>query len=98
MKRRCGWIPLALQTPERVVWARNNAATTVCPKAFITAQSMTWLEEYLVRRKLGQRGIEGMGAREVEAFVILEHELAELNGGVSAGRLGGDTARRRKNA
>jgi hypothetical protein len=59
---------------------------------------MTWLEEYLVRRKLGQRGIEGMGAREVEAFVILEHELAELNGGVSAGRLGGDTARRRKNA
>jgi hypothetical protein len=51
-------------------------ATTVCPKSFITAQSMAWLEEYLVRRKLGQRGIERLGAREVEAFLILEHELA----------------------
>jgi len=37
---------------------------------------MTWLEEYLVRRKLGQRGIDRLGAREVEAFLILEHELA----------------------
>jgi hypothetical protein len=38
---------------------------------------MAWLEEYLVRRKLGQKGIDGLGAREVEAFLILEHELAE---------------------
>ena len=51
-------------------------ATTVCPKSFITAQSLAWVEEYLVRRKLGQKGIEGLGAREVEAFLILEHELA----------------------
>jgi hypothetical protein len=81
MKRRCGWIPQALAAPERVVWARNNAATTVCPKSFITAQSMAWLEEYLVRRKLGQRGIEGLGARAVEAFLVLEQELAEAAGG-----------------
>lgn len=38
---------------------------------------MAWLEEYLVRRKFGQRGIEGLSAREVEAFLILEHEIAE---------------------
>jgi hypothetical protein len=86
MRRRCGWIPRALATPERVVWARNNASTTVCPKSFIAAQSMAWLEEYLVRRKLGQRGIDGLGAREVEAFVTLEHELAQLNGGAGARR------------
>jgi hypothetical protein len=47
---------------------------------------MAWLEEYLVRRKLGQRGIDGLGAREVEAFVTLEHELAQLNGGAGARR------------
>jgi hypothetical protein len=81
MKRRCGWIPRALETPERVVWARNTAATTVCPKSYVTAQSMAWLEEYLVRRKLGQQGIDGLGAREVEAFLILEHELVEIDGG-----------------
>jgi len=83
-KRRCGWIARALETPERVVWARNNAATTICPRSFITAQSMAWLEEYLVRRKLGQRGIDGLGAREVEAFLILEHELTQANGGTTA--------------
>jgi hypothetical protein len=81
IRRRCGWIPRALATPERIVWARNSAATTVCPKSFVSAQSMAWLEEYLVRRKFGQRGIEGLGAREVEAFLILEHELAEASGG-----------------
>jgi hypothetical protein len=42
---------------------------------------MAWVEEYLVRRKLGQRGIEGLGAREVEAFLILEHELGAASGG-----------------
>jgi len=68
------------------VWARNGAATTICPKSFITAQSMAWLETYLVRRKLGHRGIEGLEAREVEAFLILEHELNELNAGAGAGR------------
>jgi hypothetical protein len=59
-----------------VIWARTNVAVMVCPKSFITAQSLAWVEEYLVRRKLGQKGIEGLGAREVEAFLILEHELA----------------------
>ena len=69
-------MPRAVETPPRVVWARNGVATTVCPKSFITARSMAWLEEYLVRRKLGQRGTEGLDARQVEAFLILEHELA----------------------
>jgi hypothetical protein len=56
---------------------------------------MAWIEEYLVRRKLGQRGIDGLGAREVEAF-LLEHEIAEAE--VSRGakrRDGGTTARGR---
>lgn len=97
-KRRCGWIPRALETPERVVWARNDTATTVCPKSFITAQSMTWIEEYLVRRKLGQRGIYGLGAREVEAFLILEHELSKVIGGLSAAGQNSGPARRGRNA
>jgi len=89
-------MPRALETPERIVWARNSAATTVCPTSFVTAQSMAWLEEYLVRRKLGQKGIDGLGAREVEAFLILEHELTEMNGGPSTeGQISGPAPRRR---
>ena len=85
-KRRCGWIPRALETPPRVIWAKNSVATMVCPKSFITAQSLAWVEEYLVRRKLGQLGIEGLGAREVEAFLILEHELARAQEPARAAR------------
>jgi hypothetical protein len=96
MKRRCGWIPQALETPERLVWARNGAGTTVCPKSYISAQSMAWLEEYLVRRKFGHRGIDGLSAREVEAFLILEHELAE-HGGCSPERQDSGPAPRRRN-
>lgn len=91
-------MPQALETPERVVWARNTAATTVCPKSYITAQSMAWLEEYLVRRKLGEAGLDGLGAREVEAFVIMEHELTQANGSPSTGNLNSTVAPRRRHA
>jgi hypothetical protein len=57
---------------------------------------MAWLEEYLVRRKLGQKGIGGLGAREVEAFLILEHELTEMSGGPSTGgQISGPAPRKR---
>ena len=56
------------------MWARKRAASVECPKSFITAQSMAWVEEFLVRRRLGGREPDGMGAREVEAFLILEQE------------------------
>jgi hypothetical protein len=59
---------------------------------------MAWLEEYLVRRKLGQRGIDDLGAREVEAFLILEHELAEANAGSGTGRQNSGPAPRVRNA
>jgi len=59
---------------------------------------MAWIEEYLVRRKLGQQGIDGLAAREVEAFLILEHELGEANGGLRAGGQNSGRALRVKNA
>jgi len=38
---------------------------------------MAWIEEYLVRRKIGQLSIDALEARQVEAFLILEQELAK---------------------
>jgi len=35
---------------------------------------MAWLEEFLVRRRLGQKWPEAIGARDAEAFLILETE------------------------
>ena len=57
-----------------MVWARKGVATCTCPKSFITAQSLVWLEEFAVRRKLRQSWPDQLGAREAEAFLILESE------------------------
>lgn len=63
-------------SPERVVWARKRVATTKCPKSFVTAESLTWVEEFLVRRRLGRWEPGEWGARDAEAFLILEQEMA----------------------
>jgi len=63
-----------------VVWARDGHAIAVCPKSYITSQSVAWVEEYLVRRRLEHKGIDGLGARKVEAFLILENELNKFEG------------------
>jgi hypothetical protein len=74
VKRRCGWLRPVDTAGQRVVWARKQAATNTCPKSYITVQSIAWLEEFVVRRKLGQSWPENLGAREAEAFLILESE------------------------
>ena len=81
MKRRCGWIPAARETPAKAVWARKRVATDLCPKSLVTAQSLAWLEQFYVWCKLGVRDTSHMSAREVEAFLILGQELlAEQDG------------------
>jgi hypothetical protein len=77
MTRRCGWIPAALQTPAKAVWARKRVSTDQCPKSIISAQSLTWIEQFYVWRKLGPSYPGELSAREVEAFLILEHEAQE---------------------
>jgi hypothetical protein len=75
MKRRCGWLTAALTTPARPIWTRKRISTDRCPKSVVSAQSLTWLEEFFVWRKLrGEFDIDAE-ARKVEAFLILEAEL-----------------------
>jgi len=76
MKRRCGWLPAALATPPRTVWARKNVSTQICPKSYQSADSITWLEEFLVWKRLGSRRLEDLTARQTQAFLLLEGELA----------------------
>src|SRR5437867_11184211 len=77
-KRRCGWIPAALDTQAHVVWSRKHVAVDVCPRSLVSGQSLTWLEEFLVMRKLRQQLPPEVPARKLEAFLILEEEyLAE---------------------
>ena len=65
-----------------VVWARKDVMLRTCPKSYITSDSETLVEEFLVRRKLRSIEFGQLDARHVEAFVILEQALtSEINDG-----------------
>jgi hypothetical protein len=50
-------------------------AVNSCPKSYITAQSQTLVEEFLVLRQIGGLRAAELSAKQVEAFAILENEL-----------------------
>jgi hypothetical protein len=59
------------------VWARKTASTKECPRSYITAESVEWLEAFHVRRRLGYPDAERLTARQAEAMLALERELSE---------------------
>ena len=70
-------MPAALETPEKVVWARRRVSTDQCPTSLISAQILTWIEQFYVWRRLGPSYPGELSAREIEAFLILEKEAQE---------------------
>ena len=59
-------------------------ALETCPKSYITADSEAMVEDFFVRRRLGGIRLAELGARQVEAFLILEQALiAETREGQS---------------
>jgi hypothetical protein len=75
-KRRCGWISEERRGPARLVWARRNVRLTDCPRPAITPESEEWLERYQVGRVFGFGDLSSMPARMVDAFCVLEKEVA----------------------
>ena len=75
IKRRCGWVPAVRQTAPHVVWARGAIATDECPTSLITGQSIGWVEEFIVWRRLRPSLPCDLNARQAEAFLILEEQL-----------------------
>jgi hypothetical protein len=59
-----------------VVWARRRVSTDVCPKSLITAQSIGWMEEFFVWKRLRLGLAFELNARQAEAFLVLEEQLA----------------------
>lgn len=69
-------MPAARATRPRVVWARGKVGTEECPKSVITGASLAWLEGFHAWKRLGGRPVEAMSARQAQAFLLLERELA----------------------
>ena len=76
MRRRCGWLSEAAAQPEKVIWARHDARSTQCPTSFISAESLAWIERYQAGRVFGFGDVMELPARTVDAFCVLELELA----------------------
>jgi hypothetical protein len=85
--RRCGWLGYVDEPNGPPVWARKNVTLHTCPKSFVTSESQALVEEFLVRRRLGVIDIRDLGAKQVEAFALLERALtAEVRDGQQNGR------------
>lgn len=59
------------------MWVRGGVSTLECPKSFVTAESIGWLEEFQIWKRLGYPNVTEMTARQVEAMLVLEAELME---------------------
>jgi hypothetical protein len=57
-----------------VVWARARVGVDECPKSFVRAESLEFVEKFLIWKFSGG-GVEDRTAREVEAFLTLEEEM-----------------------
>jgi len=64
------------------VWGRRHIHVDECPKPLMTGESLSLLEEFFVRRRLGIADSLDLEARKVEAFLILRDlmEKEERNG------------------
>ena len=75
VRRRCGWLTRQRE-PEKVIWARRGARTTECPRSYITPESLALMERYQAGRVFGFGDVLTLGARVVDAFSVLELEIA----------------------
>src|SRR5207248_1325161 len=74
-KRRCGFLAEAQRGEAQIVWGRKRAQTEECPKSFVTGESLAWIEEFFVRRRLETEDLIELDARTVDAFLILRDEM-----------------------
>jgi hypothetical protein len=81
-RRRCGRLGFEEDPVGPPVWARRGVCLGTCPKSYISVESESLVEEYLVRRRFGDVRAMELSARQAEAFAILENELsAEIRHG-----------------
>jgi hypothetical protein len=75
-KRRCGFLAGFEEGSARAIWARKRVTATSCPKSSITPESLSWIEKFYAWKLAGGMDYRTMSARQVDAFSVLERELA----------------------
>jgi hypothetical protein len=65
--------------PVTRVWSGGGVALTECPRSAVTGASWSWLEAYGAYRAGGQVALDGMPAKDAEAWLVLEQERGREN-------------------
>lgn len=76
-RRRCRWLKPKEDESGPPVWGRREVVLWTCPNSFVTGESQSLVEEFLLRRRLGNINLTELTARQVEAFAMLEREFLE---------------------
>jgi hypothetical protein len=76
-KRNCAWSEVQPPPSQRAVWARGDVLTTQCPKSIITAESLSFLDEFQAWKQLGSWDPSRLNAKSADALMILEEAWKE---------------------
>ena len=79
MKRRCGFLAEEKRGPKKLVWVRGRVSSEECPKSLVTPQSLEWIERFLAWRYSGGGELNGLPAKDADAFLVLENVWREAN-------------------
>jgi len=64
------------------VWGRKHVLVNECPKFYVSSESVAFVEDFSFRRRFEQINPAHLTARQADAFMVLELELArELQDG-----------------
>ncbi len=72
--RRCAWIGAKEKTPARLVWARGKNVAFHCPKSIITAQSLSFIQQFLYWKGCGV-DLWSLDAKSADAILLLQDEF-----------------------
>jgi hypothetical protein len=75
--RRCGFLIPQEPDARTPVWIRKDLVLFECPKSYVSAKSLGYLESYAVWKRHGGSYASERDARETDAFVVLAKELEE---------------------
>ena len=60
-----------------VVWARRHVSANECPRSYVTAESLGWLEHFYAAKYFGVADMYALRATTVDAICTIESEMNE---------------------
>ena len=70
--RNCAWLTPEPPKNSKPVWTRGGVFSVQCPKSVITAQSLSYIDQFRVWKEFGGESLLSMEVKTAEALAVLE--------------------------